>query len=333
MTDNESSIINNDSALPIPRQFARWLGWNEAGILQQLHYHTQEGHGQFVDGVHWIRMSETEWMDEIPLDEKAIQRAIKNLIGDGLIRSAVFSGRCKWYSVCYDAVEVLDGPVERITQKSEKRKAARAAHKDIPTKEQFVPIVITSTSPETIEPEAHKADEYANEKEQIVPIQRWVQNGAKSNRNKMGFSKVQNVPLQESLQESDKELLILNAGACMRDKTLDRIGDLCRTNFFNPRADPYKTALMEAIIKFTASKVLWAIELALSPKKSNGQPKTWGFVIGILEKDKDGSYEAQKKRSVIHNGHSNTHPRRGSNLDSLPSFDPRTGATVPPRVP
>src|SRR5574341_578129 len=107
ISDNESSIINNDSALPIPRQFARWLGWNEAGILQQLHWHIREGHGQFIDGVPWIRMSETEWMDEIPLDEKVIQRAIKNLVSDGLIRSAVFTGRCKWYTVDYEAVESL----------------------------------------------------------------------------------------------------------------------------------------------------------------------------------------------------------------------------------
>ena len=102
MTNSESSIINNDSALPIPRQLARWLGLNEAGILQQLHWHTEQGHGQLIDGKHWIRMSETEWMDEIPLDEKAIQRAIKNLATDGLIESTTFAGRCKWYAVCYD---------------------------------------------------------------------------------------------------------------------------------------------------------------------------------------------------------------------------------------
>lgn len=325
MTDNESRIINNDSALPIPRQFARWLGWNEAGILQQLHWHTQEGHGQFIDGVHWIRMSETEWMDEIPLDEKAIQRAIKNLIADGLIRAKVFSGRCNWYTVAYEAVEALAGPVDRITQKSEKRKAARASRKD--AKEQIVPIAIETTPPETVEAEPVETDAYANGKEQSVPIARWVQNGG-IDRYNLSPGWVQNVPLQESLQESDKNLLLLNAPA--HDEILLRIGNLCRTNFSNPEFDPFKSSLIEAINRYTASKVLWAIELALSPDKANGKPKTWGFVKAILEKDKDGSYEAQKKKNeVTRNGHYGKPAKQPT--DHRPAFE-RDGPPTPEQI-
>lgn len=270
---DKTPIINDDSALPIPRQLARWLGWNEAGILQQLHWHTGQGHGQIVDGVRWIRMSETEWMEEIPLDEKAIQRAIKNLIGDGLVRATVFSGRCKWYAVCYDAIGTLSGPVDRIAQKSEKRKQARATRKD--TKELVV----------SVTPEDNDAA-----KEQIVPIEKEgvkVQNVG-SIGTKCPPEWVQNVPLQNTNQNTNQKDLLLLSRA--HDEILDRIGILCKTNFFNPFHEPGRKALLSACQEYTASKVLWAIELALSPEKANGKPKTWGFVLGILKKDKEGSY-------------------------------------------
>lgn len=295
MTDKESSIINGDTALPIPRQFARWLGWNEAGILQQIHWHIQEGHGQVLAGVRWIRMSETEWMEEIPLDEKAIQRAISNLENDGLIMTAVFKGRCKWYTVIYDAVADLTGPVERITQKSEKRKKARASRQDIPAKEQNVPIVINPTV------EDSRIDSYAKAKEQNVPIatnDEVREQSVPTIGTKCTYEWEQNVPLQESSQESFKNpILILDAHA---HQILDKIGNLCRTNFFNPAREPFKTSLLKTVQDYTAERVLWAIELALSPEKANGKPKTWGFVLAILEKDKDGSYEARK------NGHKET---------------------------
>jgi len=303
MSDNESSsIINGDSPLPIPRQFARWLGWNEAGILQQLHWHTEEEHGQVIDGVRWIRMSETEWMEEIPLDEKAIQRAIKNLVEDGLIMTAVFKGRCKWYAILYSAVADLTGPVERITQKSKKRKQASASRKNFTAKEHFVPIVINSMASAGHFVDGGSSVGYAQAKEHSVPISEWEQNGGLDG-NKMGSEWEQNVPLQESLQDSFKNpVLILDAPA---HEILDKIGSLCRTNFFNPNYEPYKASLLKTIQEFSPKRVLWAIELALSPEKANGKPKTWGFVLAILEKDKDGSYEA-RKNGESHYGHHST---------------------------
>lgn len=290
---SESNIINGDSALPIPRQYARWLGLNEAGILQQLHWHIEQGHGQVIDGKQWIRMSENEWMEEIPLDEKAIQRAIKNLAKDGLIESAAFVGRCKWYTICYDKVKALTGPVARITDKAQKRKAARASRKDVQSievKEQNVPIT----------------------REQNVP-----QKPAK-HRNKMTVAKVQNVPLQESLQESDS-LLLLNAHAREIDIVLDKIGLLCKTNFFNPKIDPYKSNLLKTIREYTAVKVLWAIELALSPEKANGKAKTWGYVLGILENDKNGNH---------HIGATNGHNKQNNGAGYTSSTDPDKIKTI-----
>jgi hypothetical protein len=58
--------------------------------------------------------------------------------------------------------------------------------------------------------------------------------------------------------------------------------------------EPGHTALLKACQEFTPKKVLWAIELALSPEKANGKPKTWGYVLGILQRDKEGSYQVQK---------------------------------------
>jgi hypothetical protein len=275
---SESTIINNDSPLPIPRQLARWLGLNESVILQQLHWHTEQNHGQIIDGQRWIRMSETEWIDEIPLDEKAIQRAIKNLVTDNLIQSVAFIGRCKWYTINYDNVKYLAGPVDRITAKVQKRKDARASRKEItppveemPAKEQSVPIAREQNVPK-------KPAEY---------------------RYKMGFAKEQNVPLQESIQESTS-LLILDVHA---REVLDKIGQYCKTNFFNPYVDPYKSNLLKTIREYTAVKVLWAIELALSPEKANGKPKVWGYVLGILESDKNGTYQ----NGASKNGHNQTY--------------------------
>lgn len=314
MSDNESSIINNDSALPIPRQLARWLGWNEAGILQQLHWHIQEQHGQVIGGIRWIRMSETEWMEEIPLDEKAIQRAIANLVDDGLVISATLRGRCKWYAVCYEAVEALAGPVERIVQKSEKRKAARASRQDIAAKEQIVPIEQKNEVKVQNVPEG-----------QNVPIE-WVQN----------------VPLQESSRIKDSILIssvakeqnvpIRASPECkQRDELLDRIGELVKTNFFNPRIEPYHTSLFQTINEYSAQRVLWAIELALSPDKANGKPKTWGFILGILKKDKEGSYETQKNGTYIrHKQHSGPLQQTGEALDEQPVNDIYTGEYVYP---
>lgn len=286
MSPTESSIINGDSALPIPRQLARWIGLNEAAILQQLHYHTLQEHGQKIAGVRWVRMSETEWMEEIPLDEKAIQRAIKNLVEDELIQSATFSGhgRSKWYTINYSAVDSLDGPVDRIVQKSEKRKQARASRKDV--KEQIVPIVIDPID----------NDEYAKVKEQSVPID----DNEPQKEQSVPIEWEQNVLLQDSSFQ-DQDSLILNAHAREEKEILERIGVLSRTNFSNPNIEPFRTSLITACHKYTSQKVLWAMEVALSPEKANGRPKTWGYVLGILEKDKEETYQPRKVSR--NNGH------------------------------
>jgi len=66
---------------------------------------------------------------------------------------------------------------------------------------------------------------------------------------------------------------------------LKQIGDLCKEYFFDPAIDPYRTDLIETITKYSAVKVLWAIQTALSPDRQNGKAKSWGYVLGILEKD------------------------------------------------
>lgn len=85
-----------------------------------------------------------------------------------------------------------------------------------------------------------------------------------------------------------------------RDDILDKIGNLCRMHFFNPDTEPGHTALLDACQKYKPARVLWAIELALSPEKANGKSKNWGYVLGILEKDKNGTYQ-----NGATNGHKN----------------------------
>lgn len=120
---------------------AAWIGLNEAIFLQQLHYiiTNNESVGKFVDGRKWYRDKPRDFMVKyFPFwDEGTVKRTITNLKTDALIlaRSDLNEdpqNRSLWYTVHYEAIERLTGPVERILDKSEKRKEARKARKQKP---------------------------------------------------------------------------------------------------------------------------------------------------------------------------------------------------------
>lgn len=74
---------------------------------------------------------------------------------------------------------------------------------------------------------------------------------------------------------------------------MNQIGDLCKEHFSDPAVEPYRTQLLETINRYSAVKVLWAIQTALSPDRQNGKAKSWGYVLGILEKDERRSSNQQ----------------------------------------
>jgi len=79
---------------------------------------------------------------------------------------------------------------------------------------------------------------------------------------------------------------------------MNQIGDLCKEHFSDPAIEPYRTQLLETVSKYSADKVLWAIQTALSPDRQNGKAKSWGYVLGILEKDerRSGNQQALASR-------------------------------------
>lgn len=125
---------------------AVWIGFNEAVFLSQLDFILTKNDkvGKFADGQKWYRDKPHDFVVKyFPFwDEGIVKRVIDNLRADGLIlaRSDLnekAKDRSLWYTVNYQAVERLSGPVDRLTQKAAKRKEARQARKP---KVQNVPI-------------------------------------------------------------------------------------------------------------------------------------------------------------------------------------------------
>lgn len=183
----DTKIIRNEAPLQIPPQLAAWIGLNEAIFIQQLYYwlSNDKVKGHVVEGVKWIRNTLPEWQENFPFwDEGTIKRTIANLEEDELILSCSFKGRSKWYTIDFNKVETISGPVPRLLGKANKRREAREKR---PKKEEV--------------------------SVQNVPIpehQNGANSGAISTNSSDSIStkctdvSVQNVPLQRILSETNK---------------------------------------------------------------------------------------------------------------------------------
>lgn len=82
----------------------------------------------------------------------------------------------------------------------------------------------------------------------------------------------------------------------LKTQNLQQINDLCRHHFSSPTTDPlFKDDLLAQLSTHGAAKVLDAINLALSPDRANGKPKSWGYVKAILNnQDKPNRNGASK---------------------------------------
>lgn len=150
-----SKYLIPEPALQVLPTLACHVGLNEAIFLQQLHWLLDNPKlGKKVDGRKWVKMSMKEWQEDHFRfwTDKVIGRTIDNLIGDGFIErrddlNYETYDHTYWYSLDYDALAALDGPVARIQSKQEKRKAAVATRYDdapvqnVPPQVQDVPRV------------------------------------------------------------------------------------------------------------------------------------------------------------------------------------------------
>lgn len=128
------NLLTDESPQIYHPTLATWVGLNEAIFLAQLHYILTKNDkvGKFADGRKWYRDKPHDFVVKyFPFwDEGIVKRVIDNLRNDGLImaRSDLNKDpkdRSLWYTVYYEAIDRLTGPVDRLTQKASKRKEAR----------------------------------------------------------------------------------------------------------------------------------------------------------------------------------------------------------------
>lgn len=165
MTDYKTKMLLDEIPVFFSPSLAGFVGVNEAIILQKLYYLMQlDNFGKIHCGYKYIRMTTEEWIKELPfLDGGQVKTAIKNLVEDELLISTTFTGRSKWYSI-HQNIETLSGPVKRLVDRNQKRRAAakrsvekREAETTENVSEQSVPIECIGTK-------------CSNTSEQSVPI-------------------------------------------------------------------------------------------------------------------------------------------------------------------
>lgn len=133
-----TNLLTEESPQVYHPTLATWIGINEAMFLAQLNFilTKNESVGKFADGRKWYRDKPRDFVVKyFPFwDEGIVKRVIDNLRADEILlaRSDLNKDpkdRSLWYTISYEAIERLAGPLERITNKSQKRKQARAARK------------------------------------------------------------------------------------------------------------------------------------------------------------------------------------------------------------
>lgn len=106
---------------------AEWIGLNEAIFIQRLH-------GLLVESPKglWVRRTLDDCLIDFPFwDDGIIKRTIQNLRQDNLIVARYDlneskQNRSAWYTISYEALSMLTGPVDRLKVKALKRRQARS---------------------------------------------------------------------------------------------------------------------------------------------------------------------------------------------------------------
>lgn len=104
-----SNLLLDTSPIVIIPELAVSVGLNEAIILQQIHYWTEQNkrmRKNYKDGYYWTYNTYTEWQKQFPWwSINTIKRTVTRLESNGLIISGNYNkagfDRTKWYRVNY----------------------------------------------------------------------------------------------------------------------------------------------------------------------------------------------------------------------------------------
>ena len=136
MTSHTSALLINEEPLQVLPSLAVKIGFNEAVVLQQLHYWMRKPKvGVERLGRKWVYNSYPEWQrDNFPFwSLKTVERTFVSLEGMGLVISDTPGGRDrkKWYSIDYDELNKLISEEPQPTHSHPDSEAAPPRQDDV----------------------------------------------------------------------------------------------------------------------------------------------------------------------------------------------------------
>lgn len=116
-----SRLLINEQPLLVLPSLACEIGLNEALVLQQIHYWMNSSKN-FFEGRYWVYNSVSEWQTQFPFwSESTTKRALVRLEKLGLVDIGDFNSdawdKTKWYSINYDNLDKLSGPIKTVTNR------------------------------------------------------------------------------------------------------------------------------------------------------------------------------------------------------------------------
>lgn len=109
-----------DYPLIVLPKLAVAIGLNEAIALQQTHYLLGKLPGKTVNGVHWVKMTDKDWIKQFPFwTRSTVRRVLANLVEEFKVLkradniSADPLDRSSWYTIDYEAIAGLPAKKSR----------------------------------------------------------------------------------------------------------------------------------------------------------------------------------------------------------------------------
>jgi uncharacterized phage protein (TIGR02220 family) len=107
-----SKLLITEQPLMILPKLAKEIGFNEALILQQMHYRLISSK-HFIDGRKWVISTYEEWLEQMPFwSLSTVRRTVSSLEKLGLLVSANYNqfkmDHTKWYSIDYIKLAELE---------------------------------------------------------------------------------------------------------------------------------------------------------------------------------------------------------------------------------
>lgn len=108
-------VLDPEYPIPVGRRLAVLVGFNEAAVLQQIHYWltvAEEKGNNYRDGHYWTYNSLRSWMDQFPWwGKNTLVRIFKNLEEKGYLIVGNYNkyppDRTKWYRINYEKLKTL----------------------------------------------------------------------------------------------------------------------------------------------------------------------------------------------------------------------------------